>query len=136
MGKQFTKYVSVAEKQSAFLTAFFETFRIDLACEKAGIGRATYYKWMHEDIKFKERFEETKEAFFDKLESRLLQIAEEKKDTNAIIQFLKAKAKHRGWGESVELNHSGKVIVEFVDRAAVAEIKNKDEADDADTACV
>ena len=71
------------------------------ACQKIGITRSCYYKWLDMDPKFKEKCEEVNEEVIDIVESKLLS-AINNEDLTAIIFYLKTKGKKRGYVERVE----------------------------------
>jgi hypothetical protein len=90
------------DRQERFLKHFNEDKGvISCACQKTGITRACYYKWMENDPKFKEKCEEINEEVIDLVESKLLS-AINKGDLTAIIFYLKTKGKKRGYIERVE----------------------------------
>lgn len=71
---------------------------IATACERAGVGRSTYYRWRDSDAEFRERADEITETQVDFVESKLLQQINDG-DTTAIIFYLKTKGKKRGYNE-------------------------------------
>ena len=56
-------------KQRAFLIAFRETGNVRLACEAAGVGRSSHYRWLDGDPIYQEAFEEAQEDACDTLEA-------------------------------------------------------------------
>ena len=72
---------------------------ITQAAQLAGIDRATHYKWLHSDPKYKERAENAFQELIDSLESVAYTMAMEK-NPQVLLATLKAKAKDRGWGEN------------------------------------
>lgn len=90
------------ERQELFLKYFKEAKGIvSYACQKIGITRSCYYKWLDTDSKFKEKCEEVNEETIDIVESKLLSAINEGELT-AIIFYLKTKGKKRGYVERVE----------------------------------
>ena len=89
---------------------------IKRACQKINISRTTYYKWIKKDSKFKKNIHILKENLIDDIETSLIdRIHNDKNGGILAIQWLKAKAKHRGWGESNEDDKKNiKVKIEFV----------------------
>ena len=84
---------------------------IQLACEKTGIGRATYYRWRKEDEKFAEDADDAihlgEQLVNDMAESQLLSAIRDQNMT-AIIFWLKHH--HKNYATRVEL--SGKIKAE------------------------
>lgn len=74
-------------KDKASVVEFLKTTPIvQVACQKAGISRATYYRWREEDEKFKEESDKTlKEGTFfvnDIAESQLISLIKDKHPTS------------------------------------------------------
>lgn len=78
---------------------------IQLACEKAGIGRATYYRWRKTNLKFARSSDDAlQESVFlmnDLAESQLLSAIREKNMT-AIIFWLKNR--HRAYTNKLNID--------------------------------
>jgi len=89
---------------------------IKRTCQKINISRTTYYKWIKKDKKFKKFVDNVKEELIDDVEASLMdRILYDKNGGILAIQWLKAKAKHRGWGDKVEHDIKNiKVKIEFV----------------------
>ena len=89
---------------------------IKRACQKINISRTTYYKWIKKDKKFKKFVDDVKEELIDDVEASLMdRILYDKNGGFLAIRWLKAKAKHRGWGKSNEDDKKNiKVKIEFV----------------------
>ena len=89
---------------------------IKSACKKIDINRSSYYKWIKKDKKFKKLVDDVKEGLIDDIETNLIdRIHNDKNGGILAIQWLKAKAKHRGWGDKVEHDIKDiKVKIEFV----------------------
>jgi len=87
---------------------FKKTPIIQIACEKVGVGRATFYRWCQDDKTFMEdahkALDEGKALINDMAESQLISSI---KDNNfqAIAYWLKHN--HPGYGNKLEL--SGKI---------------------------
>jgi len=87
---------------------FKKTPIIQIACEKVGVGRATFYRWCQDDKTFTEEahkaLDEGKALINDMAESQLISSI---KDNNfqAIAYWLKHN--HPGYGNKLEL--SGKI---------------------------
>ena len=90
------------------LEQFKKTPIVQVACEKTGIGRSTYYRWCKENKKFQEKAEEAliKGSLLvnDMAESQLISAIRDKNLT-AIIFWLKNH--HSAYKTRVEL--SGKI---------------------------
>ena len=56
-------------KKRAFLAAFRETGNVRLACETAGVGRSSHYRWLGEDPDYRGAFELAEEDAADILEA-------------------------------------------------------------------
>ncbi len=56
-------------KKRALLAAFRETGNVRLACETAGVGRSSHYRWLEADAAYQEAFELAKEDAADILEA-------------------------------------------------------------------
>lgn len=99
-GRRMTK----KRKKELLLVKLKETMGVvAYACEAAGISRVTYYNWFKEDESFREKAENICEIQKDMAEFALLEKIK-KKDTAAIIFYLKTKAKDRGYSERTELS--------------------------------
>lgn len=85
---------------------------VQIACEKSGIGRATYYRWRKEDKKFAEMADEALSEgsllVNDMAESQLLQ-AIRSQNLGAIIFWLKHH--HPSYANKLEV--SGKLTEEY-----------------------
>jgi hypothetical protein len=98
-----------------------ETFQkkgcnISATCLALGISRPTFYRWLEEDKKLREKVEEVEEALIDNVESKLLKkITDE--DMTAIIFYLKTKGKNRGYVERVEQEVSVSPFLDLMKRA-------------------
>lgn len=64
--------------------------------------RGTIWHYVDEDPELRELVEELSETFIDEAESQLFKLIREGQP-NAIIFFLKTKARHRGYSERLEL---------------------------------
>ncbi len=86
---------------------------VQIACEKAGIGRATYYRWKKEDPEFSQKAEGAlQEGSFlvnDIAESQLMSAIKEKNLT-AIIFWLKHH--HPSYATKIELTAKTNPLVE------------------------
>jgi hypothetical protein len=118
--------INKAFNQEEFLEKLSETNGVvKYACKAMGMPRATYYKWIKEDS-FKARVDEIKEETTDHVESKLFEkingiqvqkgftdagqpiIYDQPPSDNAIFFYLKAKARDRGYGDKMEVDHTTK----------------------------
>lgn len=91
-----TEHKKIQDRQQRYKEQFIELFSktpiVQLVCERVGISRATYYRWVKEDSNFYAKVlasqQEGREYINDALESRLIQLAKEGNIT-AIIYYLK-----------------------------------------------
>lgn len=105
--RQKTTKKSMPVKQQAFLKHFAAAelrFNISEACKKAGVSRATVYRWLAADSAFKEAFGEIQETRFDEIEAALHKKAVTDCDTTALIFLCKTLLKKRGYIESSKTN--------------------------------
>lgn len=122
------------KRQEMFLEALDKSAgNISEACRQVKISRRSYYVWMEDDT-FAEKVNEITESIIDLAESKLLQRINGYKeddvhisnyqgeitatpikkiyppDPTSIIFFLKTRAKHRGYIERQEVEHSGQIV--------------------------
>lgn len=89
------------DKKIGFIKIYYEMgCNIRQTCRKIGIGRSTFYKWQTEDADFHESLRNIEEELIDYVESALLNEVRNRNIT-AMIFFLKCKAKHRGYIDTV-----------------------------------
>ena len=114
-----TKY----SRKKQFLEELGKTWGIvTTACERVGITRQTYYKWLGKDEKFKKAVKEIQEKLDDFYEAQFIKLVAEKND-KAILQAVKTRLKHRGYADKLELEHSGSLNLDIIKKAQ--EIYNK-----------
>ncbi len=86
------------EEKVKFLEEFSRCYGIvKTACERAGLTRQTYYKWMRDDEAFASSVRIVLDEQVDMVEGQLLDKIQEG-DTTAVIFYLKCKGKGRGYG--------------------------------------
>ncbi|MCO5250980.1 MAG: hypothetical protein M9949_06115 [Candidatus Kapabacteria bacterium] len=120
--------MSTDKLKQIFLELFPKNaLNVAVTCRKSGISRTIYYIWMKDDKEFAEKIEEIKESLIDLGESTLIKLftgikttqtktrevitpqgkkvklleiteIEHKPDLRALMEFLRAKAKDRGYG--------------------------------------
>lgn len=91
---------------------------VQIACERVGVGGATYYRWKKENEEFSKRaddaLQESVLLMNDVAESQLLSSIKEKNMTGIIFWL---KHRHKAYSTKVELSgsiktHDGKLSVE------------------------
>lgn len=111
---------AIEKRQDKFKTLLIEHLKktpvIEVACQKVGIGRASYYRWRHENEKFAQ---EADDALFegvslmnDMAESKLLGAIKEGNLTG--VQFW-LKNRHDAYKTRVEISSAQKEEVVITD---------------------
>ncbi|MCO5250715.1 MAG: hypothetical protein M9949_04750 [Candidatus Kapabacteria bacterium] len=120
--------MSTDKTKQIFLELFPKNaLNVAVTCRKTGISRGAYYKWLKDDKDFAEKIDEVTESLKDFAESTIIKLftgvktkqtktrevithqgkkvkllevteIEHKPDLKALLEWLKAKAKDRGWG--------------------------------------
>ena len=102
-GKKKMDKRSKRARQRAWIGAFkAKLFNVTEACNKIGIDRSTYYRWLESDPDFGQAVQDAREEKIDFIEDQLLERISSG-DTTAIIFALKTLAKHRGYVERQEI---------------------------------
>jgi hypothetical protein len=78
-----------SRKQTLLLKAIRECYAIAPACDRAGVGRTTCYRWLKADANFAEAIEDARQACVDDLEARHVEAAKGKCVISR-IHFLKS----------------------------------------------
>lgn len=92
--------------KKALLEALRQTLGVVTpACEKVGIDRRTYYRWMEKDEKFREQVKDIENVALDFAESQLHKQIKNG-EVSSTIFFLKTKGKSRGYIEKQEIDHT------------------------------
>ena len=78
---------------------------ITSACQKCGLSRQTYFRYMHDDSIFRKQIEDIPEMRLDFVENQLNKLIKDKHPA-AIIFFLKCKGKNRDYIERTEIDAS------------------------------
>ena len=86
---------------------------VTTACEASGVPRSSFYRYMEDDTVFAEAVKDIDNTAIDFVENKLFQQIETG-NTACIIFFLKTRAKHRGYVEKTETEHSGSVAIEQI----------------------
>lgn len=92
--------MSKVQKQKAMIEAIHQTLgNVTASIRAVGISRATHYRWMETNEKYRLAIEEAIEIDLDFSEAALRKKIQAG-DTTAIIFHLKTKGKHRGYVET------------------------------------
>ena len=103
-----------AKEKAQFLEALKLKFgNATEACKAVGLSRQTPYNWRREDAAFAAEWDDIIEGLKDFAESKLLLNISKGKEAS-IFFFLKCRAKDRGYIERVDVNHTGKLLLEDV----------------------
>lgn len=104
------------KNKAQLLEQFRKTPIIQLACEKAGIGRATFYRWKKEDPDFAQMAEEALgdgiRLMNDMAESKLLSSVKEGNLTGIIFWL---KNRHEAYKTRVEISSAHREEVTITD---------------------
>lgn len=76
MARKSTPKKTTASK-AAFLVAFEETGRVDLACKRIGMGRRTHYNWLERDPVYRKQFDKSRKIAVQLLEDEAMRRAVE-----------------------------------------------------------
>ena len=76
------------------------------ACKSVGIARETHYRWMREDVEYKDAVADIENVALDFAESQLHKQIKGGNPTSTIF-YLKTKGKSRGYVERQEIQHDG-----------------------------
>ena len=103
------KQTNKQKNQDKFLNTYLETLgNISEACKEIKISRSTYYLWISEDQEFKQRFSDITDAFDDRIETTIRQMATSG-DKDLLKFWASRKLKNRGFTEKTEVEHSGEL---------------------------
>lgn len=78
------------------------------ACKQVGISRQTFYDWYEKDEDFKRDVDDLNEVRIDFVEGKLFE-GIQNGNTALICFYLKTQAKHRGYIEKQQIEHSGNI---------------------------
>lgn len=88
---------TIEDKKEAFLEAYKSCLGIaTIACKRTGIGRTMLYEYRNTDSVFAAKMNALDETAKDFVESKLIELVI-RGDRSAIMFYLKAKAKDRGY---------------------------------------
>ena len=97
------------QTKKALIEALTQTLGVvTSACKIVGIDRTTFYKYINEDEVFAKAVKDISEVAIDFAESKLYEQIRDNNTTSTIF-YLKTKAKHRGYVERQEVEHSGEI---------------------------
>ncbi len=97
----------IHNKKGALLEALEKSLGVvTTACQKTGVSRATFYRWLKEDEAFSADVQAIQDVALDFAESKLFEQIQDG-STPATIFYLKTKGKRRGYVERQELEHTG-----------------------------
>lgn len=95
---------TTAERKKAMLVALEKSLGIVTpACKAVGIDRATHYRWLETDLKYKAAVLDLENVALDFVETKLHKSIESGSDP-AMIFYLKTKGKKRGYIEKTEVS--------------------------------
>jgi hypothetical protein len=98
-------------KQENFLNELVKLDgNVTAACQAVGIIRQTYYKWTQQDPEFVSHMKNIREAMGDMIEDQVVKKIRSGSDY-WMKQWLNAKHKDRGWGDTVKQEHTGDVNI-------------------------
>ena len=83
-----------------------------VACKQVGIHRDTHYAWLKEDSNYKHWAEEAQANLKDFGETALFKLIKEG-NPMVVWNFNKTKNRDRGYGEHVDIQHSGNILPIF-----------------------
>lgn len=115
MNKKETSEARRKAAQERFLKALdARMINVSAACEVAGISRKTAYNWKEKDAEFAERWKDTEESFYDKIETMMYSKAIAEQDTTMLIWLSKTKMKSRGYIEKKEVDANVNSFEQFM----------------------
>lgn len=122
VGKAGTSQVTSDLRKRMMLEALEKTLgNVSQASRMTEINRENHYKWLREDVKYREAYHGIQEMTIDFVESQLHKNISNG-DTTATIFFLKTRAKHRGYVERQELTgRDGQALVQQIDLSELSE---------------
>jgi len=87
---------------------------VSTAADKAGIHRATHYRWLQEDPEYREAVRMVEERTIDFAESHLHALIKDK-NPQAVIFYMKTKGKTRGYVERQEIQMTEQPPLSWLD---------------------
>lgn len=128
----------INKRQKLALKAYKKVKTATGAMESIGMSPNCWWNWKKSNPTFKKFAEELEEVHIDYVESKLFELIDgvkcEDKDGNvykrppdkaSVIFFLKTRAKHRGYSESMEIRQPDQTIAELARAFWVTELGKK-----------
>jgi hypothetical protein len=107
--RAFLANTSQQVRQSLWIHAYMAcSFNASKACRMIGVGRDIVDKWMQNTIGFKKMIDEVKWHRNNYFEEALVDLVA-KRDTGAVIFANRTQNKDRGYGDELEVKHSGQI---------------------------
>lgn len=104
------------ENKEKFLKVYKDKgCNISVASESININRATYYLWRRTDSEFNRKCQEAEESLMDYAETKLIKNIQDGKEASLIF-YLKTKGKKRGYVEKTEVEHTGNVFINLLQK--------------------
>lgn len=102
---------TTAQSKKRVLTALGKSLGVvKIACEKAGVSRTQFYKWLKNDSRFRKKVEEVEDLAIDFVESQLFQNIKSG-NVPSIIFYLKTKGRKRGYITKTEIEGNMKTEI-------------------------
>lgn len=102
-----------AKAKESLIEQLKKTPIVQIACEKANIGRTTYYRWKKEDKEFAQAVESAihdgADLVSDMAESKLVSSI---KDGNLTAIMFWLKNRHKNYATKLEMINAGKQVIE------------------------
>ena len=130
LGTKNLSSLRIKKMKELFIENYSKTLHISNSCKAAGYSRPTHYTYYENDMIYREKIDEAKEAFIDGVEDELYKLIS-KGQFSAIQYFLKSKGKSRGWADdtmtikSEEPIHINYVVPDVETRDLMVDIENK-----------
>lgn len=105
----YLKDMTLEQRKATFLVLLYNREgNVTKTCQDIGISRPTYNRWYESDEEFAQGCQMVGESLLDMTEGALVKNIKKGKSTD--IQFmLKTKGRSRGYGEKVEVAHTGMI---------------------------
>lgn len=113
--ESYLEAIGLTRVQEQFLELFpKKVFNVTATCKSLKIHRSTYYSWMDKSDTFYRSVVDSKEGFYDDVESALLKKIFRDEDTRAMIYFSRTRMKHRGYTlkDEKDIRHSCRNCIE------------------------
>lgn len=101
------------KRMKRFLDIFKQnTCKIAISCEKANVGRTTFYDWLRDHKWFAQAVDDAEEKIKDIGENALLKLIKSG-NPRAVVFFNETKNKDRGYTKKVITEHQGEIKQTF-----------------------